>query len=123
GKAPVMPKWAFGYWQSRERYKTQAEILEVAKEFRRRRIPIDNLVLDWSYWPEKDWGGQNFDAARFPDATGMISQLHKDHFKLMISVWPKFNQEATTYSQFMENGWLYRRNIADGRKDWIGKGY
>ncbi|MFC0319617.1 MULTISPECIES: glycoside hydrolase family 31 protein [Olivibacter] len=123
GKAPVMPKWVFGYWQSRERYKTQAEILEVAKEFRRRRIPIDNLVLDWSYWPEKDWGGQNFDAARFPDATGMISQLHKDHFKLMISVWPKFNQEATTYSQFMEYGWLYRRNIADGRKDWIGKGY
>ncbi|MEH6308165.1 glycoside hydrolase family 31 protein [Olivibacter sp. CPCC 100613] len=123
GKAPIMPKWVFGYWQSRERYKTQAEILDVAEEFRKRRIPIDNLVLDWSYWPEKDWGGQNFDTARFPDAAGMISQLHQDHFKLMISTWPKVNEESTVFNQFMKNGWLYRRNITDGRKDWIGKGY
>lgn len=123
GKAPIMPKWAFGYWQSRERYKTQQEILEVAQEFRKRKLPIDNLVLDWSYWPEKDWGGQNFDLQRFPNAEEMIKQLHENHFQLMISVWPKFNEASTSYPHFMKNGWLYRRNIADARKDWIGKGY
>ncbi|MBP6634303.1 MAG: DUF4968 domain-containing protein, partial [Paludibacter sp.] len=52
GKAPIMPKWAMGFWQSRERYKTQDEILDALKEFRRRQIPIDNIVLDWNYWPE-----------------------------------------------------------------------
>lgn len=123
GKAPIMPKWVFGYWQSRERYKTQKEILDISQEFRKRRIPIDNLVLDWSYWPEKDWGGQNFDLSRFPNAEEMISELHDKHFKLMLSVWPKFNEEASSYPSFMEKGWLYKRNIADGRKDWIGKGY
>jgi alpha-D-xyloside xylohydrolase len=123
GKAPIMPKWAFGYWQSRERYKTQQEILDVAQAFRKRKLPIDNLVLDWSYWPEKDWGGQNFDIQRFPNATEMVKQLHDNHFQLMISVWPKFNEAATSYPHFMKNGWLYRRNIADARKDWIGKGY
>ncbi|HWV71368.1 MAG TPA: TIM-barrel domain-containing protein [Pseudosphingobacterium sp.] len=123
GKAPIMPKWAFGYWQSRERYKTQQEILDVAQEFRKRKLPIDNLVLDWSYWPEKDWGGQNFDIQRFPNATEMVKQLHENHLQLMISVWPKFNEASTSYPHFMKNGWLYRRNIADARKDWIGKGY
>lgn len=123
GKAPIMPKWAFGYWQSRERYKTQQEILDVAQEFRKRKLPVDNLVLDWSYWPEKDWGGQNFDMQRFPNATETIKKLHENHFQLMISVWPKFNEASTSYPQFMKNGWLYRRNIADARKDWIGKGY
>lgn len=52
GKSQIMPKWAMGYWQSRERYKTQEEILDALKEFRKRQIPIDNIVLDWSYWPE-----------------------------------------------------------------------
>lgn len=123
GRAPMLPKWAFGFWQSRERYKTQQELLEAATTFRKRKLPIDNIVLDWSYWPEKDWGGQDFDLARFPDATDMIKQLHDDNFHFMISVWPKFNEQASTFPRFMEKGWLYRRNIADGRKDWIGRGY
>jgi len=123
GKAPIMPKWVLGFWQSRERYKTQQEILDVAQEFRRRKIPIDNIVLDWSYWPEQDWGGQQFDLNRFPDPSLMIQKLHKENYKLMISVWPKFNEKASTFPTFMKNGWLYRRNITDGRKDWIGEGY
>lgn len=123
GRAPIMPRWSFGYWQSRERYKTQAELLEVAAEFRKRGIPIDNMVQDWSYWAEHDWGSHDFDKARFPDAKGMISKLHNDHFRLMISVWPKVNEESSVYETFREKGWLYMRNIADARKDWIGKGY
>ncbi|WP_437917898.1 TIM-barrel domain-containing protein [Sphingobacterium sp. LRF_L2] len=123
GKSPIMPLWSFGFWQSRERYKTQAELESVAQEFRRRRIPIDNIVQDWSYWAEQDWGSHDFDKSRFPDALGMIQRLHDQQFKFMISVWPKINERSSVYKSFKENNWLYMRNIYDGRKDWIGKGY
>lgn len=123
GRAPIMPRWAFGFWQSRERYKTQAELESTAMEFRRRKIPIDNMVQDWSYWREHDWGSHDFDPARFPDPKGMVDRLHKNHFHLMISVWPKINEASSVYTRFRDNGWLYPRNIYDRRKDWIGKGY
>lgn len=123
GKAPIMPRWSFGYWQSRERYKTQQEIEQVAQEFRKRRIPIDNMVQDWSYWAEHDWGSHEFDRARFPDPDGMIKRLHNMNMRVMISVWPKINEASSVYGQFSDKGWLYSRNIYDGRKDWIGKGY
>jgi len=123
GKAQVLPRWSFGYWQSRERYKTQQELEDVAKEFRKRKIPIDNMVQDWSYWAEHDWGSHDFDKTRFPDPEGMVKRLHQDNFRLMISVWPKINEESSVYHLFKEKGWLYMRNIYDARKDWIGKGY
>jgi len=124
GKAPIMPKWAFGFWQSRERYKTENEILSTAKEFRERKIPIDNIVQDWSYWREADWGSQEFDKTRFPSPDSMIDVLHKKYkMQIMISAWPKFYESISTYNEFNKNGWLYKRNIADSQRDWIGKGY
>jgi alpha-D-xyloside xylohydrolase len=124
GKAPVVPKWAMGFWQSRERYKTQSEMLETVAEFRKRKIPLDNIVLDWSYWKQDDWGSQEFDAARFPNPDSMIAVLHKNyHARLMISVWPKFYEGIKAYKQFDVNGWLYKRNIADRQRDWIAQGY
>lgn len=123
GKAVLLPKWAMGFWQSRERYKTQDEILNTVKEFRSRKIPLDNIVLDWSYWKENQWGSQEFDLSRFPDASQMIKKLHEQNVKLMISVWPKFYKEANTYNAFNDAGFLFKRNIADGRRDWIAKGY
>jgi alpha-D-xyloside xylohydrolase len=123
GKAQVLPQWSFGYWQSRERYKTQAELEEVADEFRKRKIPIDNLVQDWSYWAEHDWGSHDFDPKRFPDPKGMVERLHKKNYRIMISVWPKINELSSPYIEFRDKGWLYMRNIFDARKDWIGQGY
>lgn len=123
GKAPIMPRWSFGFWQSRERYKTQQEIEAVAQEFRKRRIPIDNIVQDWSYWAEHDWGSHDFDKTRFPDPDAMVKRLHDMDMRIMISVWPKINEESSIYADFRKRGWLYPRNIYDGRKDWIGKGY
>jgi len=124
GKAPIVPKWALGFWQSRERYKTQKEILDVVAEFRKRKIPLDNIVLDWSYWKEAEWGSQDFDPARFPSPDSMIDVLHKKfNTRLMISVWPKFYEGISSYQQFDKEGWLYKRNIADRQRDWIGKGY
>ena len=124
GKATIVPKWALGFWQSRERYKSQEEILSTVAEFRKRKIPVDNIVLDWSYWKENDWGSQDFDPSRFPNPDSMINVLHKKyntHF--MISVWPKFYEGIHAYNEFDKKGWLYKRNIADRQRDWIGKGY
>ncbi|GGI24473.1 glycoside hydrolase family 31 protein [Pedobacter mendelii] len=121
GKAVLMPKWAMGFWQSRERYKTQEELLGVVKEFRDRKIPLDNIVLDWQYWKPDSWGTHEFDKSRFPDADGMIKTLHDTyHTRLMISVWPKFYTGNSNYELMNKNGFLYKRNIADGRKDWLG---
>lgn len=124
GKAPIVPIWALGFWQSRERYKTQDEIIATVTEFRKRRIPLDNIVLDWSYWKEAEWGSQDFDETRFPNPDSMIRMLHDQYnTRLMISVWPKFYEGIPAYEEFKKNGWLYRRNIADRQRDWIGKGY
>jgi alpha-D-xyloside xylohydrolase len=62
GKAPVMPKWAMGFWQSRQRYTNQQELLDVVREYRKRQIPFDNIVLDWQYWPIDKWGDHQFDS-------------------------------------------------------------
>ncbi len=70
GKAVMLPKWAYGFWQSRQRYTNQKELVDVVAEYRKRKIPIDNIVLDWFYWPEDAWGSHDFDKARFPDPQG-----------------------------------------------------
>ena len=70
GKSPIMPKWAMGYWQSREKYNTKEEVLSTLKEFRKRRIPIDNIVIDWLHWKQDAWGSHEFDPERFPDPKG-----------------------------------------------------
>ncbi len=124
GKAPMMPKWAMGFWQCRERYKSQDDLLSVVKEFRKRQIPLDNIVQDWFYWPEDKWGDHNFDPERFPDPAGMVKELHEElNSRIMISVWPKFYVGTENYEQFREKGWLYMRNVEKQQKDWVGPGY
>ncbi|MCE5332167.1 MAG: DUF5110 domain-containing protein [Bacteroidales bacterium] len=123
GKAPIMPKWAMGFWQSRERYKTQDEILGALKEFRRRQIPIDNIVLDWNYWPEDAWGSHEFDKNRFPDPKGMVDSIHALDARIMISVWPKFYETTEHFKEFKNKGWMYMQAIKDSIKDWVGPGY
>lgn len=123
GKAQVMPKWSMGFWQSRERYKTQDELLDVLSTFRERHIPIDNIVVDWSYWPKDAWGSHDFDLDRFPDAEGMIDEIHDKNAQVMISVWPKFYHTTDHYKAFDEKGWMYTRAIEDSVRDWIYPGY
>ncbi|MCX7985880.1 MAG: PA14 domain-containing protein [Bacteroidales bacterium] len=124
GKAPIMPKWALGFWQSRERYKTQDELLSVVAEYRKRNIPFDNIVLDWFYWPQDKWGSHDFDSTRFPDPVGMIKKLHNEYnAHLMISVWGKFYEGIENYKKLDEKGFLYKDNIIKGRKDWVYPGY
>ena len=123
GKAQIMPKWAMGYWQSRQKYNTQDEILGALKGFRNRGIPIDNIVLDWNHWPENAWGSHEFDKTRFPDPKGMVDSIHAMHGRMMISVWPKFYTTTEHFKEFDENGWMYQLSVKDSLKDWVGPGY
>lgn len=120
GHAPVYPKWALGYWQSRERYKSSADIEKTMAEFRRRHIPIDNIVQDWNYWKLDSWGDHTFEAARFPDPQAMIDSVHAMHGRFMISVWPKFYDTVDNYKELDARGWMYRQAIKDDIHDWLG---
>lgn len=121
GRAPIMPIWAYGFWQSREHYDSSREILNIVREFRRRHIPIDNIVQDWFYWKKDQWGTQQFDPARYPDPERMIDSLHNNyHVHFMVSVWPKFYTGTKVFNEFWDKGWLYKKNVEDGTKDWVG---
>jgi alpha-D-xyloside xylohydrolase len=123
GKAPIVPKWSLGFWQSRERYKNWNELVDVVKEYRRRNIPFDNIVLDWMYWPQDSWGDHDFDPQFFPEPEKRISEIHDLNAKIMISVWPKFNVGTENYKLFEENGWLFTKNVDLKNLDWVGPGY
>lgn len=88
GKPALLPKWAFGYIQSKERYKTAAELVETATEFRRRGLGLDGIVLDWCSWREGCWGDKTPDPERFPDVKGLTDTLHGMNVRLMVSIWP-----------------------------------
>jgi alpha-D-xyloside xylohydrolase len=123
GKAVLLPRSAYGFWQSRQRYTTQAELLGVVKEYRERGLPLDNIVQDWFYWPENAWGSHDFDSSRFPDPKGMVDALHASNVKFMISVWAKFYPTTQHYKELDAKGYMYRRNVELGEKDWVGPGY
>jgi alpha-D-xyloside xylohydrolase len=123
GRAPIMPRWAMGYWQSRERYKTQHELISTLQEFRRRQFPIDNIVQDWSYWDEASWGSHDFDSVRYPSPRAMVDSVHALHGRFMISVWPKFYASTEHFDEFDREGWIYRQAMTDSIRDWIGPGY
>ncbi len=123
GKAPVYPKWVLGFWQSRERYKTQDEIVGTLAEFRKRQIPCDNIVQDWNYWVEDQWGSHQFEASRFPDPQQMLDSVHQMGGRFMISVWPKFYCNTDNYKALDKKGWMYHQAVTDDIHDWVGPGY
>lgn len=106
GKAPMLPKWAFGYIQSKERYKTQAELIEVVQEYRRRGLPLDCIVLDWMSWPGEQWGQKSFDPERFPNPDQMMAELHALHAHLMISIWPIMRPGGANWQEMHDGGFL-----------------
>ena len=123
GKASLYPKWVLGFWQSRERYKTAQEIEETLAEFRKRHIPVDNIVQDWNYWPEDQWGSHQFEASRYPNPQEMLDKVHAMHGRFMISVWPKFYVNTDNYKELDKKGWMYTQAVKDDIHDWVGPGY
>ncbi|MDR1344516.1 MAG: DUF5110 domain-containing protein, partial [Tannerellaceae bacterium] len=123
GKSQIMPRWAMGYWLSREHYRTQDELLATLEEYRRREVPLDVIVQDWNYWTTGDWGSHEFDSTRYPDPAGMIRQVHNQKARFMISVWPKFYLTTEHYKEFESINSIYKQAISDSIRDWIYPGY
>jgi len=108
GKAPMFGKWAYGFWQCKEHYDTQQELIDISKEFRARKIPIDNIVQDWYYWNPKPWGSHEFDPERYPDMAAAIKTLRDTYnMHVMISVWPKFEAGSKNYDELTSIGGLF----------------
>ncbi len=106
GEAPLFPKWAYGYWQCRERYHSQQEILDTAAEFRKRKIPVDVLVQDWLYWGKYGWNAMKFDEDRYPRPKELLDQLHARDLHMMISVWSKFGENTDVYQRMKNRSFL-----------------
>jgi alpha-D-xyloside xylohydrolase len=107
GPAPLMPKWLWGFWQCKERYSTQAEMLGIVSRFRERHIPLDGIVQDWQYWKPGGWGSHEFDPARYPDPKGMVDSVHKMHAHILISVWARFDPGTANGKELEQAGALY----------------
>jgi alpha-D-xyloside xylohydrolase len=122
GQAPMIPRWALGLWQSRQRYETAKASLDVVDGFRSRGIPFDNIVQDWFYWKEDTWGSHEFDKTRFPDPDGWVRKIHEKHARLMISVWGKFYPGTKNFEAMRSHGFLYGLNLTEGLRDWVGDG-
>ena len=117
GHAPMWPRWAFGYWQSKERYENEDDLMSAAREYRRRRIPIDNIVQDWQYWGKLGWNAMDFDRELYPDPKGMIDSLHQMYrMHLMLSVWPQVDSTTAVYRELRDKGHLYPTEIWNGGK-------
>jgi len=110
GATPMLPKAAYGFVQCKQRYLTQEEMLNVAKGYRERHLPLDVLVLDWFYYSKM--GQMDFVPQRFPDPAAMNKQLHDMGIQTMISVWPRFTKESRYYDTILKNGWF--EHLADG---------
>ena len=106
GPAPMFGRWAWGLWQCRERYVKQDDLLDVAREYRRRRIPIDGVIQDWQYWFPHPWGSHAF-GTNFPNPSATVKALHDANFHTLISVWAKFDQGSRNYDEMEAAGNLY----------------
>lgn len=106
GKPPLIPEWALGFWQCKLRYRTQEELLEVAREYKKRGLPISVIVVDFFHWPKQgDW---KFDSRFFPDPEGMVRELEELGIKVMVSIWPTVDIESENYQEMAKRGLLLR---------------
>ncbi len=106
GKAPLLPEWAAGFWQSKLRYKTQEELLEVAREYQRRNLPLSVIVIDYFHWTQQgDW---KFDRKYWPDPKKMVAELDDMGVKLYVSVWPTVDVRSENFQIMLNNNLLVR---------------
>jgi len=111
GDAPMFGRWAYGFWQCKNKYESQQEIEAVAQKYRALHIPVDNIVQDWFWWVtmgEMKWN------PHYPDPEGMIKKLHEEHFHLMVSIWPYFRPGSQEYETMDKNGWFVSKTLVGG---------
>ena len=108
GKAPLAGKWAYGYWQSKERYKTGKELIGIVREYRRRGLPLDNIVQDWSYWGGMDqFSSMMWDTVNYPEPRRMADTIHQLNAHLMVSIWPAFGPATAIYREMEGRNLLF----------------
>lgn len=110
GTAPLLPKWAYGYWHSHINIQSQKEYLDLIDEFRRREIPLDVLVQDLNYWVPYPWGSHTFDEKRYPEPAVMIQKAHDKHIRYILSVWGMFQKGSDNWKELLEKGLLFKYN-------------
>ena len=106
GKVPMMPEYGLGFWQCKLRYQTQEELLNVAREYKKRGLPIDVIVIDFFHWPKQ--GEWKFDPEYWPDPDAMIAELKEMGIELMVSIWPTVDKTSENYDEMLEKGYLIR---------------
>jgi alpha-D-xyloside xylohydrolase len=109
GAAPLFGRWAYGYWQCKNRYDSQQELLAIAQKYRDLHIPLDNIVQDWFWWNTM---GEPVFNKNYPDPKAMVDGLHKNNVHLMISVWPYFRPGSPVYDDMDKRGFFIDRTIA-----------
>ena len=119
GRTPMMPEYGMGFWQCKLRYRTQEEVLQVAREYKRRNIPVDVIVIDFFHWSRQ--GEFKFDPRCFPDPEAMIKELSSMGIKVCVSVWPTIDQKSCNFGKMAESGMLVSTDRASGlHMDWLG---
>lgn len=108
GQVPMFPLWTYGYWQSRERYKSQSELLEVVSKYRELGVPLDGIIQDWQYWGNNYlWNGMEFLNPEFPNPKQMINEVHNQNAHIIISIWSSFGPQTKPYRELNEKGLLF----------------
>lgn len=108
GNVPMLPLWTYGYWQSKERYKSQEELIEVVKKYRNLKVPLDGIIQDWQYWGNNyQWNAMDFISLDFPDAKKMIQDIHDMNAHLSVSIWSSFGPMTNQYREMENKGMLF----------------
>jgi len=101
GNVPLLPLWAYGFWQCRERYTSASHLIETVKEFRKRKLPMDVIVQDWQYWGNHGWGVPQFDEKNYPEPSNFIKKLHDLNAHFNISIWSNPDQNSELGKEFV----------------------
>ena len=104
GNVPMLPRWAYGFWQCRERYTSGANLVETVNEFRKRDIPMDVIVQDWQYWGKYGWGVMKFDETNYPNPAEFIKKIHDLHAHFSISVWENLDKKSDIGKEYVAKG-------------------
>ena len=119
GRTPMMPEYGLGYWQCKLRYRNQEEILEVAREHKRRGLPMDAIVVDFFHWSMQ--GNFEFEKRDWPDPDGMVKELKEMGIETVVSVWPTIDERSKNYGEMAQNGYLVRTDRGNhNHMTWMG---
>ena len=107
GDVPMFPLWTYGFWQSKERYKTAAETESIVDKYRALQVPLDGIIQDWQYWGSNYlWNAMDFLSEDFTNGPQMIKNVHAKHAHFMISIWASFGPQTQQFRELNEKGLL-----------------